>query len=171
MNLARYQQVLDQIRNHPETWKQEVWHTQCGTKHCVAGWAQVLSGQPVSNMASEDARRWLDVSVSVADYLFASYRTLEDLILYNGEPDPVSVEDSVWMRRPISANWWMVATRGNGEEPGPWLATTHNVTAAELRIWDDEDRNCRLSPEEYVMESPTRVLWHGPIVQPPFPEL
>jgi uncharacterized protein YbdZ (MbtH family) len=36
--------VAAQIREHPETHDQSVWHHQCGTKHCVAGWTVVLAG-------------------------------------------------------------------------------------------------------------------------------
>jgi hypothetical protein len=36
--------VLWQITNRPETWKQDEWHSTCGTKHCVAGWAVQLDG-------------------------------------------------------------------------------------------------------------------------------
>ncbi|HEY3493357.1 MAG TPA: pentapeptide repeat-containing protein [Polyangiaceae bacterium] len=35
--------VLDQITAHPETWDQRAWHSKCGTRHCVAGWAVRLT--------------------------------------------------------------------------------------------------------------------------------
>jgi len=38
------QRILDQIRSDPASWDQEHWHSVCGTKHCVAGWACELSG-------------------------------------------------------------------------------------------------------------------------------
>lgn len=40
------QAVLDQIRMHPETHDQTIFHasTQCGTTHCVAGWAEKVHG-------------------------------------------------------------------------------------------------------------------------------
>ena len=37
-------QILAQITAHPESWDQRRWHAACGTKHCIAGWACVLSG-------------------------------------------------------------------------------------------------------------------------------
>ena len=37
-------QILAQITAHPETWDQRHWHAACGMKHCIAGWACVLSG-------------------------------------------------------------------------------------------------------------------------------
>jgi uncharacterized protein YjbI with pentapeptide repeats len=36
--------ILEQITLHPETWRQEFWHNECGTAHCIAGWAIQLSG-------------------------------------------------------------------------------------------------------------------------------
>jgi hypothetical protein len=36
--------VLSQITEHPETWQQDAWHSACGTRHCVAGWAVTLDG-------------------------------------------------------------------------------------------------------------------------------
>ena len=35
--------VLEQIISHPETYDQAVWHSTCGTKHCVAGLCVKLS--------------------------------------------------------------------------------------------------------------------------------
>lgn len=78
MNREHYQLVLDQITAHPETWNQTQWH--CGTTHCFAGWAQVLSGQPANkDTARRDARIYLDLSYQEADYLFAAHRSLNDL--------------------------------------------------------------------------------------------
>jgi len=37
--------VLRQITEHPDTWDQGVWHSECGTAHCCAGWAVVLAGK------------------------------------------------------------------------------------------------------------------------------
>jgi hypothetical protein len=36
--------ILAQVTHRPETWDQTTWHSPCGTKHCIAGWACVLSG-------------------------------------------------------------------------------------------------------------------------------
>lgn len=36
--------ILEQIEQHPESWDQTLWHNSCGTTHCIAGWAIVLSG-------------------------------------------------------------------------------------------------------------------------------
>lgn len=36
--------VLRQIEESPDTHDQVYWHSVCGTRHCVAGWAVVLAG-------------------------------------------------------------------------------------------------------------------------------
>ena len=70
MNKENFQKVLDQITAHPETWDQTDWH--CGTTHCFAGWAQLLSGQPENvETVRRDARMFLDLSYAEADFLFA----------------------------------------------------------------------------------------------------
>lgn len=89
MNEERFRQVLEQIENHPETWDQTDWHSDCGTAHCFAGWAQILSGAPiVKGHARRDARIYLDLSRDEADYYFNGDRTLEDFreaLTYNRE--------------------------------------------------------------------------------------
>lgn len=39
-------EIREQITSHPETHDQNQWgrRTACGTTHCIAGWAIVLSG-------------------------------------------------------------------------------------------------------------------------------
>ena len=77
MNKENYAKVLAQIEVHPETWKQDSWH--CGTQHCFAGHAQILSGRPADDKtARRDARIFLDLSRVEADYFFQAYRTLKD---------------------------------------------------------------------------------------------
>ncbi len=36
--------VLQQIEAHPETHDQSGWHSECGTKHCAAGWVVTIAG-------------------------------------------------------------------------------------------------------------------------------
>lgn len=45
MNIELMKRVRDQITQRPETHDQNHWgrRTECGTTHCVAGWACVLS--------------------------------------------------------------------------------------------------------------------------------
>ena len=85
MNKENFAKVLQQIESHPETWEQTRWH--CGTKHCLAGWAQILSGkEPNDNTVRRDARAFLDLSMAEADYLFDSWCSVEEFrdVLKNG---------------------------------------------------------------------------------------
>ena len=78
MNKANYRRVLDQIEQHPDTWDQSQWH--CGSTHCFAGWAQLLSGKTSNEETTRrDARIYLDISIHEADYFFGAKRTLEEL--------------------------------------------------------------------------------------------
>jgi uncharacterized protein YjbI with pentapeptide repeats len=36
--------IVAQIEANPETWQQDTWHSACGTRHCIAGFATHLSG-------------------------------------------------------------------------------------------------------------------------------
>lgn len=53
LNEDLLERCLTQIVEHPETWNQQAWgqaerpkhETECGTTHCLAGWAMVLSGE------------------------------------------------------------------------------------------------------------------------------
>lgn len=78
MNLANWRRVIDQINAHPESWDQSVWH--CGTKHCFAGWAQILAGKPeIKDLVIDQAMSFLGISYPDANYYFSSERTLQDL--------------------------------------------------------------------------------------------
>lgn len=86
MNREHYQQVLDQITAHPETWNQSLWH--CGTTHCFAGWAQLLAGLPVNDMTvRRDARIFLDLSYHEANRLFAPDTSLDDFQSFLRNPE------------------------------------------------------------------------------------
>ena len=85
MNIERHNQIIAKIEADPESWNQKAWH--CETKHCYAGYAQILSGKGSNNiLVRHDARLWLQISKKEANYLFSRERTLEDLknfTLYN----------------------------------------------------------------------------------------
>ncbi len=69
--------VINQILKAPETWEQKNWHSSCGTKHCFAGWAQILGGgNPQDVSAQSDATRFLEISPYEASILFAGDATL-----------------------------------------------------------------------------------------------
>ena len=87
MNQARYQRVLDQITDCPETWDQTNWHNECGTVHCFAGWAQIMSGNVMDwGSAKSDAREWLGLTHLQADYVFHGARSLKELQHFLQEP-------------------------------------------------------------------------------------
>lgn len=86
MNQERYQKIIDQIREHPESWNQKVYHSGCGTKHCIAGWAHLHKNSGVYELPYDvsdvlrDAKEWLELTPAQALYLFSSTRTLEHLV-------------------------------------------------------------------------------------------
>ncbi|HMP07606.1 MAG TPA: hypothetical protein PJ982_14750 [Lacipirellulaceae bacterium] len=72
--------VVNHILQHRETWDQKEWHSECGTKHCVAGWTQVMGGQPMDeDCVVDDAEELLGLSYDEANYLFSSDRTLYEI--------------------------------------------------------------------------------------------
>jgi hypothetical protein len=36
--------IVARIEAEPGSWQQDAWHSSCGTRHCIAGFATVLSG-------------------------------------------------------------------------------------------------------------------------------
>ena len=106
MNLERHRQVIERIKAEPVNWGQYIWHSPCGTRHCYAGWAEVLAkgkdwklpeiwldvfranAEAIEEAVSQviqDAREWLELTEAEADYLFRAIRTLEELEEYAGE--------------------------------------------------------------------------------------
>jgi hypothetical protein len=76
-NIENLKRVIAHIEAHPETWRQDSGH--CGTTHCFAGHAQIMSGCKANDeTARRDARVFLDLSLGDADYLFSANRTLAD---------------------------------------------------------------------------------------------
>jgi hypothetical protein len=77
MNRANIQKVIDVIEAVPSCWNQAKWH--CGTQHCFAGHAQILSGKTANDTTvRQDARVFLDLDLATANWAFSSNRTLED---------------------------------------------------------------------------------------------
>ena len=81
MNQERYQKkIIDQIREHPESWNQYVYHSSCGTAHCIAGWAHLYKNGGVHDgIVRAEATEWLELQPDQACYLFRSDRTFQEL--------------------------------------------------------------------------------------------
>ena len=63
--------AINQILAHPESWDQTSWHSDCGTRHCLAGWCQILGGRKADGAkASADAAELLGISSCEASVLF-----------------------------------------------------------------------------------------------------
>jgi len=86
MNIDNFRKIIAQIIAHPETFTQTVCHSECGTKHSLAGWAQRMAGYPLEpSRAFKDAMAWLELDVHDARYLFDEERTLEDFKVFYEE--------------------------------------------------------------------------------------
>lgn len=78
MNRENFKKVLDHIKAHPESWDQGQWHSDCGTAHCFAGHAHIMSGNPMWGFANVSAMKYLGLTDSEASYLFGMDRKIED---------------------------------------------------------------------------------------------
>ncbi len=79
--------VVKQIVNHPETWDQTVFHSSCGTAHCVAGWAAVMEGKfrysEISNCGFfTTGQKLLGLTDLQAHFLFAGCATLDEIVWF-----------------------------------------------------------------------------------------
>lgn len=65
---------------------------ECGTAHCVAGWAQVLAGHDqIIETIRGDAGAFLGLPIDGGVWLYGAGRTMEDLIaVERGELNPRS---------------------------------------------------------------------------------
>lgn len=108
MNRENYKEVLAQIESDPRSWDQKVWHRNrgplgiCGSAHCFAGWAEILSGHKADyRTAAFHAQRWLEISDQEATYLFAVERTLKDFHKFlEAHPEDVSAKELEALVRP-----------------------------------------------------------------------
>jgi hypothetical protein len=79
MNLENFNKVLAVIEADPSKWNQGEWHSECGTKHCIAGWSQILAGRKANiNTVRGDAREFLDLTSFEAEWLFNPRRTIDN---------------------------------------------------------------------------------------------
>lgn len=108
VNIDLLKRALAQVEEHPDQWQQAHWATppapECGTAHCIGGWAVVLHGVEIDpdepcyvmplpadepdpgltyndgEMDTWDYARWLlGLEEWQANDLFASINTLADL--------------------------------------------------------------------------------------------
>ncbi len=72
--------VINQIIDHPETWDQGQDHSDCGTKHCILGWAQVLSGKKeLGSDSFTEAKVALGLNDDQAEFLWDSNRSWDEI--------------------------------------------------------------------------------------------
>lgn len=100
INWTLFERTLAAIKANPEHWDQGDWH--CGTSHCFAGFAQVLSLQDAGDLPTElddcdeesvyeasgcamntldIAKELLSVSEDQSDWLFSQNRSIEEFEL------------------------------------------------------------------------------------------
>lgn len=72
--------AVNQIIEHPDTWNQSKWH--CGTRHCIAGWCQVLAGKIQTDQANSDMRDLVGLSDNEASWLSEGHRSLSDIYFF-----------------------------------------------------------------------------------------
>ena len=76
----RLGEQVNLILTNRESWWQEVWHSNCGTKHCIAGYGQIAAGKPMDDSTCKaDAQEWYGLTSLDAGWLFRGYRTLPEL--------------------------------------------------------------------------------------------
>jgi len=76
----RLAEQVNNILSNPDSWWQGVWHSPCGTKHCIAGHGQIAAGKPmVINTCKADAQEWYGLTDEDGGWLFSADRTLTEL--------------------------------------------------------------------------------------------
>lgn len=88
------ERVMAQIKDHPETWEQGYWATKtdCGTAHCVAGWACTLSGQQIEMRTSGLGNYTAEGHVSDVARRLLGLTPLRGHALFDGENDLDTIE-------------------------------------------------------------------------------
>ena len=103
MNYERLAQVVAIIDANPESWKQDDWHSPCGTKHCLAEHAELLARDIPKLSCSfatwDIAQEFFEMTPHQADYFFGRNRTLSDFRFAPGEPYSASGFDSIGFDR------------------------------------------------------------------------
>jgi hypothetical protein len=78
MNTELFDRVLAHIEAHPHMWDQNVvWHSTCGTRHCFAGFVEIIGG-----LGTDSGPREIDGALGVSSdegiWLSGVDRTLDD---------------------------------------------------------------------------------------------
>lgn len=77
MNAERLAALIAKIEANPGCWDQAHWH--CGTAACLAGLAQLASGEEADSCGAwRDGCDYLDLTYTQSYYLFHSSRTIAD---------------------------------------------------------------------------------------------
>lgn len=82
----RLLEIVGRITQRPEIWNQSSAH--CGSAHCVFGHAQIARHLAIgivecydhlTPFAYLDGMDWLQLTAAEANYIYSSYRSLEEL--------------------------------------------------------------------------------------------
>ena len=73
--------AIDHIIAHPDSWDQTIiWHSPCGTRHCLFGLCQILAGlEPNHDDCFAEVRDLLGICTPDAAWLCAHNRTLDQI--------------------------------------------------------------------------------------------
>ena len=76
----RLGEQVNNILTNRDSWDQELYHSACGTKHCIAGHGQIAAGKPMNvNTCRDDAQEWYGITDEDAQWLFYGDRTLPEM--------------------------------------------------------------------------------------------
>lgn len=59
MNIPRFAAIVARIEANPKCWDQAVWHSDCGTAHCLFGHAQNGKSRLTVNCLSGGNVQWI----------------------------------------------------------------------------------------------------------------
>ena len=74
-----FDHIMETIEKNRKLWNQKQYHSpkKCGTAHCIAGWAQILTGNKERDWnAWNDGRRVLELEYEDAEGMFFCDATL-----------------------------------------------------------------------------------------------
>ena len=77
MNIDNFKKVLNQIKEYPHQWNQEMWHHE--STHCFGGWCQIFhTGIQDQYGVRTDTMAYLNISEVETNWLVDALRTLVD---------------------------------------------------------------------------------------------